>query len=85
MIKIKNIVDSAIEANIHAYKETHKTYRMYRKVWKTAKTRKDINDFRDLSYRYLSELNGIEDTLARIFPDHEDYIKEKLTNAIWYE
>ena len=83
MINIKDIVDSAIEANIHAYKETFKSYRMYKNVWKTAKTKKDINDFRDLSYRYLSECDAIEDTLARIFPDHEDYIKEKLTDAIW--
>jgi len=81
MINIKDIVDCAIEANIYAYKETYKSYEMYKKVWKTAKTKKEIIEFRQLSWRYLSECDAIEDTLARIFPDHAEYISEKLSYA----
>jgi len=85
MIKIKNLVDSAIEANIYAYKETYKSYREYKNVAKKAKTKKDIREFREISWRYLAELDSIEATLTRIFPEHEQYINDKLANAIWSE
>lgn len=85
MINIKNIVDSAIEANIYAYKEAYKSYREYKHVSKQSKTKKDIQEFREISWRYLAELDSIEATLTRIFPDHEQYINDKLANAIWSE
>ena len=81
MINIQTIVDDAIEANLYAYVETYKTYSTYKRVSENSTTKKDIKEFKEMSWRYLAEINAIEDTLIRLFPDYESYISNKLSKA----
>ena len=77
MISIKNIVDSAIEANIADYKELVVKHNRYGR-WADTSNKKDARNYQEMSWGYLSEFDQIKKTLARIFPEHENYINDKL-------
>lgn len=81
MINIKNIVDSAIEANIADYKKLVVKYNRYDSWASDSDNKKDAKDFQEMAFGYLSEFNQIKKTLVRIFPDQEQYINEKLIQA----
>ncbi len=47
MINIQTLVDSAIEANIDAYKKEVKKSALYKRVAKSSTTKKETNDFKE--------------------------------------
>jgi len=78
MINIKDIVDSAIQANIADYKELVVKYNRYGRWADNTSNKKDARNYQEMSWGYLSEFDQIKKTLVRIFPDHEQYINDKL-------
>jgi|14BtaG_2_1085337.scaffolds.fasta_scaffold31866_1 hypothetical protein len=81
MINIKDIVDSAIQANIADYKELVFKYNRYGRWADDTSNKKDARNYQEMSWGYLCEFNQIKKTLVRIFPDQEQYINDKLIQA----
>jgi len=81
MINIKDIVDSAIQANIADYKKLVSKYNRYGRWADDTSNKKDSRDYQEMAWGYLGEFDQIKKTLVRIFPDHENYINDKLIKA----
>ena len=81
MINVQTLVDNAISANLEEYKKEAERYYLYKKVSERSKTKKDIRDFKNYATVCINTFNAIEDTLIRLFPDFEDYINNRLTEA----
>lgn len=73
MINMQTIVDNAIEANAEAYKTSY----FFAKHWENENTDLSAEKF---AYAMRHEYRAISDTLTRLFPDEEDYIKKALTD-----
>jgi len=81
MINIQTLVDNAILANLEDYKRETERYYLYKKVSERSETKKDIRDFNHYASVCINTFNAIEDTLIRLFPEFEDYISDRLTEA----
>lgn len=74
MINIKILVDNAISSNADAYKDSFKESLHWSDV--------DNGDFASAekwACTFRHEYRAIADTLVRLFPDHEEYIRDSLT------
>ena len=80
-MNIQTLVDSAIEANMDAYKNEVKKSALYKRVAKSSTTKKETNDFNNYALQSLYMFNTIEETLIRLFPDFDEYISNKLVKA----
>ena len=73
MINMQTIVDNAIKANAEAYKTSY----FHAQYWENEKTDLNAEKF---AYAMRHEYRAISDTLTRLFPDAEDYIRKALTD-----
>ncbi len=78
MIDVQTLVDNAIDANKDAFSDYKLREDYFVDAIKSAKKKQTKESFNSSAHGYFSRAMGIKETLERLFPDHAQYISEKL-------